>query len=435
MTDDMSMQHWGEVRDPVHGYIEVTEPEKQVIDTPQFQRTRRLRQLSAAHLTYPGAEHTRFHHSLGVLHIAGLVAGRLNRLGVITEEGVQEVRLAGLLHDIGHGPFSHLFEEVLAKRGLNHEQMTTSIIRETLVADRLEEHGVDPAMMSRLAIGQLESKPSYVNQIVAGQVSADVLDYLPRDSYFTGVDYGRIDIDRLVRSMGVIDEQLSVRDTALYVLEAMVIARYMMFKAVYFHRSVRAAEVMLVKALTLGDEELGITGFNGPDEYHNLDDNTVINMLLSLRGSSSPDSRRAYELARGFLDRRLFKCAYETVVHRRDRFNVNMMLMRSIRDSLEEDIAGKACVEPDYVAIDVSSAPSVPYYARQSQPQDIPLFHRNPDGETHPVSFSELSPLGGTLVGYLDIMRVYTKKEHHEAVRAAAESIFGQETVQRKISY
>jgi hypothetical protein len=215
----------------------------------------------------------------------------------------------------------------------------------------------------------------------------------------------------------------------------MVIARYEMFKAVYFHRSVRAAEVMLVRAMELGDEELGITDLKSPQEYHHLDDNTVIHMLTTLKNSQHEQSQTAYQLTQDFQDRRLLKCAYETVVHRRDRFTVNMMLMSNIRKSLEQDIAEEAKVNPSTVIVDVSTAPSVPYYARQQNPQDIPLYHEEPDGTIYPVSFSSLSPLGDTLVGYLDIMRVYTPHKDIEAVRNATEVKFRKESASTQISY
>jgi HD superfamily phosphohydrolase len=289
--------------------------------------------------------------------------------------------------------------------------------------------------MSTLSVGKSKTSKQFMNQIIAGQFSADVLDYLVRDSYFTGVEYGRVDIHRLMRSMDVLDGSLALKDTALYVLEAMVIARYEMFKAVYFHRSVRAAEVMLVRALELGDEELGLTDFETMEDYLRLDDSSILAELASLKESQNPKSKTAYDLAEGFTNRKLLKCAYETVVHRRDRFNVNMMLMSGIRNNLETDLADDADVDKDYVIIDVSTAPSVPYYALQKSPQDIPLFHKNPDGQKIPVNFSHVSPLGDTLIGYLDIMRVYTKKENLDAVRKAAETLFGQENATMNISF
>ncbi|MCK5670458.1 hypothetical protein KAI10_03670, partial [Candidatus Bathyarchaeota archaeon] len=143
--------------------------------------------------------------------------------------------------------------------------------------------------------------------------------------------------------------------------------------------------------------------------------------------SPSKESQTAYELTRGYLDRRLLKCAYETVVHRRDRIGVNVMMMANIRESLARDIADEAGVDHNTVIMDVSTAPSVPYAASQQQPQDIPLYHQTGDGSKTRVSFSEMSPLGGTLVGYLDIMRVYAKPDELEAVRKATEDRFGKE--------
>ena len=429
------MARWGEIKDPVHGYIELNDCEIAVIDTSQFQRLRRLKQLSGAYLTYPGAEHTRFHHSLGVMHIAGMIAQHFLDMELINSYETQKIRSAALMHDLGHGPFSHLFEEVLNKRELNHEILTSRIIKETQVANELSAYGLDPDEMSTLSVGKSKTSKQFMNQIIAGQFSADVLDYLVRDSYFTGVEYGRVDIHRLMRSMDVLDGSLALKDTALYVLEAMVIARYEMFKAVYFHRSVRAAEVMLVRALELSEEELGLTDFETMEDYLRLDDSSILAELASLKDSQSSKSKTAYDLAEGFTNRKLLKCAYETVVHRRDRFNVNMMLMSGIRNNLETDLADDADVDKDYVIIDVSTAPSVPYYALQKSPQDIPLFHKNPDGEKIPINFSQVSPLGDTLIGYLDIMRVYTKKENLDAVRKAAETLFGQENATMNISF
>jgi len=429
------MGRWGEIKDPVHGYIGVTEAERAVVDTPQMQRLRRIRQLSAAYLTYPGAEHTRFPHSLGVMYVAGKIAERLMDRGLIVEEEAQKLRIGGLLHDIGHGPFSHLFEEILEKRDITHEEMGSRIIRETEVAEALRGHGLDPAEMSLLAVGGLESEKPYLNQVIAGQFSADVMDYLPRDSYFTGVEYGRVDTNRLIDSMDLLGDGLAMEDTALYALEAFVIARYEMFKAVYFHRTVRAAEVMLVRAMQMADEELGFTRFETPEEYHRLDDYWVLSQLMTLKPSKRKQSRGAYELAKMYTDRRLLKCAFEKVIHRREGFDVSVMLRGDVRSTLEEEVAEEAGVDRSFVAIDVSTAPSVPYYAAQGQPQDIPVFHRNPDGSKTPLSFSELSPLGGTLIGYLDILRVYAKPEDLRTVREAAQRRFGKEASATRVSY
>lgn len=428
----MSSKRWGEIKDPVHGYIQVSDAERAVLDTPPMQRLRRIRQLAAAYLTYPGAEHTRFHHSLGVMHVAGRIADRLQGLGLIDGGEGQRLRLAGLLHDIGHGPFSHLFEEVMEGRGLTHEDMSRRIIRESEVANALVEHGFDSEELSDLAVGRLDGKP-FLNQVVAGQFSADNMDYLMRDSYFTGVEYGRVDINRLINSLDLLDGGLAMDTTALYALEAFVIARYEMFKAVYFHRTVRAAAVMLVRAMEYADERLGFTSFESVGDYLRLDDAHVLVRLETLRGARDGPSRTAYELWRMFRDRRLLKCAYERVVHRRDPFIVNLLTHGDIRAGLEEEIAERAGVDRSFVAIDVSTASSVPYYAAEGGPADIPVFSRGPDGSRTRRSFSELSPLVGPLIGYLDIVRVYAKAQDRKAVREAAQRAFGKETTATKI--
>jgi len=430
----MSLKRWGEIKDPVHGYIQVSEVERAVLDTPPMQRLRRIRQLSAAYLTYPGAEHTRFHHSLGVMHVAGHIADRLRGLGLIDDGEVQRLRLGGLLHDVGHGPFSHLFEEVLEKRGLTHEDLGRRVVRESEVADALRGYGFDPKELSDLAVGRLDGRP-FLNQVVAGQFSADTMDYLVRDSYFTGVDYGRIDINRLIDSIDVLDGVLAMETAALYALEAFVIARYEMFKAVYFHRTVRAAAVMLIRAMEYGDDRLGFTGFRSVEDYLKLDDGHVLALLETLRGARDRRSRAAHRLWKMFRDRRLLKCAYERVVHRRDSFTVNLMTRRDIRAGLEEELAGNAGVNRDFVAIDVSTAVSVPYYSAQRRPGDIPVFSRGPDGSKTPQSFTDLSPLVGALIGYLDIIRVYARPEDLKAVREAAQKTFKGETTATKISY
>jgi HD superfamily phosphohydrolase len=191
---------------------------------------------------------------------------------------------------------------------------------------------------------------------------------------------------------------------------------------------------MLVRAMQLGDEVLGITDFKTVDQYHELDDASIIHMLLQLKDSKEKHSQTVYKLTRDYQDRRLLKCAYETIIHRKDRFTANIMQMGNIRTSLEQDIAEDARVDPTTVIVDVSSAPSVPYYARQQKPQDIPLYRETKQGKI-PVSFSSLSPLGDTLVGYLDIMRVYTPSKDQEAVRKAAESKLGKASASTQISY
>jgi HD superfamily phosphohydrolase len=236
------MKSVGEITDPVHRYINFSAIEREIIDSPIFQRLRRIRQLAGAHLVYPSAQHSRFEHSLGTMHIAGYAGESLLRKGFIDgEDDVQELRVAALLHDIGHGPFSHLFEEVLvSKCGMTHEDVGKKVILESEIRDILDRHGFSPSNVCKLSFG--ESRLSFLNEIIVGGLSADIMDYLPRDSLFTGAEYGKIDYHRLVSSFEVVATgHLAINKSALYSFESMLISRYEMFKAVYFHKTVRSA--------------------------------------------------------------------------------------------------------------------------------------------------------------------------------------------------
>jgi len=429
----MSIKPWGEIKDPVHGYIYINELEKHLIDLPPMQRLRRIRQLSAAYLTYPGAEHTRFNHSLGVMQIAGEIADHLRGLGVLNEEDVSKARLAGLLHDVGHGPFSHLYEEVLEKRGVTHEDLSRLVIRESEVSEVLKAQGYDVNEISKLSTGVLNSEP-LLNQIIAGQFSADVMDYLVRDSYFTGVEYGRIDIKRLINSLDVMDRRLVMDIASLYALEAFMIARYEMFKAVYFHRTVRAAAVMLVRAMKYVDDKLGLSSFRTVNEFLEMDDSSLMNRLLSLKGARDKSSRIAYELSVDFRNRRLLKCAYEKIVHRREPFFLNILNRGEVRNDLENDIACRAGVDPNFVMIDVSTATSVPQSSerRMDEPK---IFSKTSEGSKNILLFRDFSPVVSSLTGYLDIIRVYTRQEDLEPVKKSVRELFDRESTATKISY
>ena len=210
------MRFVGEITDPIHRYIRFSEIERDIVDTLVFQRLRRIRQLAGAHLVYPSAQHSRFEHSIGTMHVAGYAGETLFAKGYFDDEDkIQQLRLAALLHDIGHGPFSHLFEEVLvARHNVNHEDMGKQIISHSEINDVLGKHGYNSSDICKLSFGQSEIK--FFNEIIAGGLSADMMDYLPRDGLFTGVEYGKIDYHRLISSFEVAtDGHLAINRSAL----------------------------------------------------------------------------------------------------------------------------------------------------------------------------------------------------------------------------
>jgi len=204
------MKYISEIRDPVHGYIGISDVEKELIDSNYLQRLRYVKQLAGAYLVYPGATHTRFEHVIGAMHVAGKVCDRLKQFNWIDDDTASEVRVAALLHDVGHGPFSHLFDELWAEKGITHEDVSIKLIRRTDIADILSRNGYSPRKISVLAVGNYKTNKHFLNEIISGSLSTDIMDYLLRDSYFTGVEYGKVDIQRLIDSLCVAEKKLAL---------------------------------------------------------------------------------------------------------------------------------------------------------------------------------------------------------------------------------
>ncbi len=405
-----------DIIDPIHDFIRATITEQKIIDDPIFQRLRRIRQLSGAHLTYPGAQHTRFEHSLGVMHIAGQAGQSLRDKGILDLDQVSNLRLAGLLHDIGHGPFSHLFEEVLQEKSkISHEEIGKKIIEKSQIGDSLSKFGYDQKFITKLGFGN--SKFQYMNEIISGALSADIMDYLLRDGYFTGAEHAKIDHKRITQSLDVYQKKLALEKSALYSFESMMHSRYQMFKAVYFHKTVRSAEVMLLESIRLADSELGFTSFE-IDDYVKLTDEIVLSKLLALP-NSSPELRRAKQFAEDYQNRKLFKCVFEQILTNKTK--LSKMKTRELRT----DLAKKSKVDENQIFVDSSVTSSIPIAPSKKESQSIILVSKI---DNHMVG-KEISiakiPLVSALSGFMNILRIYTTHKNRKKVEKAAQSILG----------
>ena len=422
-----------EIRDPVHGYIGITAVERELIDSPFVQRLRRIHQLAGAYLVYPGATHTRFEHVVGTMHIAGLIAESLARASDMDADQIQEVRIAALLHDVGHGPFSHMYEEVLSGRNeRSHEEISQQVILQSSIKDILNKNGFSPKEMAELAVGGQKSRPPFMNEIIAGSLSADMMDYLPRDSHFTGVEYGKVDAQRVINSLHVAEGRLVIDDAALYAFEALLLARYEMFKAVYFHRTVRAAELMLVRSMKLADGALGLTNISNLDRYLELTDEVVLHNLVTLKPSTSA-LKEAGHLALGFRDRKLVKCAYEKLVQRKERMVGRLFAEERARIRAVSDIARAARVDPRLVYLDVPTTPSVPYTYSNEALTSVGLLKREGNRRIFKAVPIDDLPLVGSIAGFMDIMRVYTTTENRTTVEKATAELFGDKSYMASI--
>lgn len=230
------------INDPVHGFITIDdELIYRIISHPYYQRLRRIKQMALAYLVYPGAVHTRLHHSLGAYHLMHLAVQGLKEKGVaITADEEQGVKIAILLHDIGHGPFSHALEHSLVD--VKHEDLSVMIMQQL---DR-EMHG-QLSLSIRIFTNQYEKK--FLHELVSSQLDVDRLDYLARDSFFTGVSEGVVGYDRIIKMFAVVDDGLVVEEKGIHSIEKFLIARRLMYWQVYLHKTVLSAELMLVKIL------------------------------------------------------------------------------------------------------------------------------------------------------------------------------------------
>jgi HD superfamily phosphohydrolase len=227
--------------DPVYGFVSIAyETVFDLIEHPYFQRLRNIKQLGLTHLVYPGALHTRFHHALGAMHLMGIALETLKNKGVvITEEEAEGVTIAILLHDIGHGPFSHALESCIVP-GVQHEALSV------LIMHRLNKY-FNGKLTLAIAIFENKYEKKFLHQLVSSQLDMDRLDYLNRDSFYTGVSEGVIGFDRILKMLQVVNDELVVEEKGIYSIEKFLISRRLMYWQVYLHKTVIAAEQLLVK--------------------------------------------------------------------------------------------------------------------------------------------------------------------------------------------
>lgn len=286
------------INDPVYGFIKIPyDVIFDLIEHPLFQRLRRIRQLGLTHFVYPGANHSRFQHAVGAMHLMSLAIDVIRSKGhQITEEEAKAVCIAILLHDIGHGPFSHSLEHSLIK-GTSHEAISLLFMEELN-----KEFGGTLTLAIEIFRNQHHKK--FLHQLVSSQLDMDRLDYLKRDSFFTGVTEGVIGSDRIIKMLNVKDDQLVVEEKGIYSIEKFLIARRLMYWQVYLHRTVVASEQVLVmmlqraKALSSQGEQLFATPalayFLQADRgislepFAQLDDNDILASAKSWCNHSDP---------------------------------------------------------------------------------------------------------------------------------------------------
>ena len=314
--------------DPVYGFISIPfEIIFDIIENPYFQRLRRINQLGLSSLVYPGANHSRFQHTLGAVHLMGKALEVLKNKGhQITKEEAEAVTIAILLHDIGHGPYSHTLEQSIVNE-VHHEQISLFFIEEL---NKILHGRLDLA----IKIFKNEYPKRFLNQLVSGQLDVDRLDYLIRDSFYTGVAEGVIGYDRIIQMLDIHDDNLVVEEKGIYSIEKFIVSRRLMYWQVYLHKTSLSAEHMMVNVLERAkflarengiklpcsdplrhflEKEITLKDFSA-NEIHLktfalLDDHDIMGALKSW--AVHDDILLSY-LSKGLLNRRLFKIEYGT---------------------------------------------------------------------------------------------------------------------------
>lgn len=402
-------------RDSVHNLIRLKTgtPEGELlarlVDAAEFQRLRRVRQLGLAHFAYQGAEHSRFTHSLGAFHLATRILAKLRNSYAISDADHTAVRAAALLHDVGHGAFSHVIEGIL---GFHHENFTIEAVLsgDTEIGRLLSDHSARlPQDVADIISGKF--RPMALAQLVSSQLDVDRMDYLLRDSHMTGVKYGIFDLEWIVKSIQIneADDQIYVSARGLYAVEDYLQARYYMFRQVYFHRTLRAAETVLHSLLrrALFLFQNGKTVWYSPGqafekilngerlslkEHLSLDDSDVIYYIKQWQRSTDPILS---DLSKRFLNRRLFK-AFDLDMPEAER----QSFIAAARDLVE-----KSGYDPEYYFIE-DKAGDVPHYFYTNDNSDPKNLIYVEDGFAKP-RVREISEVSAAVRGLQEGYRIH----------------------------
>lgn len=392
------------VRDPVHGYIELDELALRLIDTPQVQRLRRIRQLGLSNMVYPGANHTRFEHSLGTMHLANSMKYNIDDVS----GNFDELSAAALLHDVGHPPFSHVTEDIIKKyTGKGHEDVK-NILRHSPVAEILDDYSINAANVEKHIKGATP-----IGQILSSEIDVDRMDYLVRDAHYTGVPH-ITDTVRLIHEMRFFENKLVVNSGGLRAAESLLLARFLMHPTVYYHHVSRIAETMYTHAVEYMIEDEGDA--LKPNDLRYMDDYQIMAKLSASQGYPKEIYTRLNE-------RRMFKRAIYVGF---DMVGDNVLKLRGKEHRLRREIAESAGIDEGYVLVDIPKKPVI------SEMKAKVMI----DGEMKRLDEAS------TLVNSLESahvmswrMGVYTLPEYKEKVRKVAKDVFSvkKTTTQHKL--
>lgn len=403
------------IKDPIHGYVSLTQLEKEIIDLRLSQRMRYIQGPAGISLVYPGAAISLMGRTLGFMHMSELF---IEYLGGELDD-VLKARLASLLLMLTNGPWANVSEEYLTVRGVNRTRIGEIIVSETEVGDLVEKHGFTKSEVSDLIKKGVPIKGLRLD-LVHCPINPELIDDLERDSYFAGVEYAQLEFRRLFASTRIAKNKIAVERGSLFTLESYLSASANMFDAVYFHKTVRAAELMLLRVL----DEAGSQLFPLPTEdaarFFFVDDLTFLHRLLNVEADDTEEIRTANRIYTDFSRRNLIK-----QVSSRALSDPTFLAKLSTPDGkyeIEKEIADDAGVDPGNVYIDFPDRASVTYYPGRYDLEDLVLFERGSSGYEF-WKVTDLSPVARSFTRILKPVRVYTTRGYRSKLKKSADAV------------
>ncbi len=372
------------IKDPIHGYLKISPQELMLVDSFPLQRLRRIKQLPGSEFVYPGAVNTRFEHSLGVMHLAGVMGESLTE----DRDSISLLRIAGLLHDVGHGPFSHAFEGILKEHlGISHEEMTSLLIKSTEISEILGKMGFDPNEVVDLIMGR-HVRRSF-SKAINSSIDSDKMDYIVRDSYHTGAGY-TVDVHRIASNAVEVGGDLAINFRALEAVESLFMARLLSYRTIYYHKTSRGVQLMLEIAMREIIDKLGIDVIReDPSDFLRLDDYSVWELIRR-------DERSSWIVER-LMRRELLKLVWE---------EQGVRLRQDLIDEVKERISNLCGIEERHIIID---APKIEFVGGE-----LPKIVKDEGA----LELSEASPVLKRLLGMdPSFFRVYTWPEYRKKLR------------------
>ena len=417
------------IRDPLHGYIELDELACSIIDTVEMQRLRRIRQLGFSYLVYPGANHTRFEHSLGTYHLMNVL---LDRLGM-ARDADEELIVASLIHDVGHGPYSHVTEPLIQKfTGASHEDIgyvlsTDGEVKERdsepsapTIAEVVEAYRLDRRKIQSYIKGERTGNRTSrdISRILNGEIDVDKMDYLVRDSYYTGVAYGVVDNMRLIQGLDFFNGELVITDKGILPAEYLLFSRFLMHPTVYNHHTSRIAQLMFLSALE------AFISAECESESELKDKATSLRMMDDAEISTTLRNAEGYpkEMMMRINERRLFKRAIYAKINTLDAEVAEELRDERVRSEIEAEISRRAGVDKKYVLLDFQSRE-----CEELEESEAKVAVNKPlQGSRELKSLREVSPLVSMLSRAFHEnykIGVYTPEKYRAEVKNAAEKV------------